>query len=139
MEEYECDEAFFGDENLQLIGSEAVKSHPHNCVGVIHAWHEGKMLKGTGFLLASSLVLTVAHNVVSRQGVQYTNIAFYPGVSGDLTPNNGYKVIDRRFPREYQQEVNNETYDYALLKIEGQVKVKGDQYIELGVNYVKQK
>jgi V8-like Glu-specific endopeptidase len=42
-----------------------------------------RLCRGTGFLIASDLVLTVAHNVYSREEkAQNVNIIFYPGVSG---------------------------------------------------------
>jgi V8-like Glu-specific endopeptidase len=41
---------------------------------------------GTGFLIASDLVFTVAHNIFSKmKRVENGNLVFYPGVSGNLS------------------------------------------------------
>jgi V8-like Glu-specific endopeptidase len=96
-----------------------------------------ELQRGTGFLIASDLVLTVAHNVYSREDrTRSVNMVFCPGVSGEITPDNTYKVINMRFPDGYRTCPGKETinYDYALLKLDR--KVVRQQYIELGLNYV---
>lgn len=111
---------------------------PNSCVGAILATYKGKPMKGTGFLLSSNLVLTVAHNVCSREGVEINDILFYPGVSGDHTLKDSYRVIDKRLPPEYKKEGKKLIdCDYALLKLDRHV--EGKEFIELGVNYIKQK
>jgi V8-like Glu-specific endopeptidase len=67
-------------------------------VGVIHFRNgQGQLGTGTGFLISSDLVLTVAHNIYSRkQGVRHTQILFFPGVSGSLPA--AFKVKDVRYP-----------------------------------------
>ena len=83
-EEIYCDEAYFGEQGHEVNTAEEAKEHPHNCTGIIYATKGGKPIVGTGFLIASDLVLTAAHNVVSQQGAKYADIRFYPGVSGPL-------------------------------------------------------
>lgn len=101
---------------------------------------KGKIpISGTGFLIGSDIVLTAAHNVVSLQGVKYTNINFYPGTSGPLDEKKRYEVIDMRFETEYIGGANGVTHDYALLKIDRPVKVQGAKYIEIGLGYISQK
>lgn len=130
-------EAGFGDLGLKIMNAEAVREFPHNCVGVIKVNTNDKYLVGTGFLLASDIVLTVAHNVYSRlEKREYAGLCFYPGVSWEHDPAEGYRVIDMRFPKEFisAEESEKTKYDYALLKLDGHV--QGAQFIELGVNYV---
>lgn len=132
--EYEVD---FGDLGIKFMDAETVKEFPHNCVGVIKARHNNKLLVGTGFLVASDLVLTVAHNAYSKQEQRtYAGLCFYPGVSGGHKPAGGYRVIDMRLPEEFISAEGSEKakYDYALLKLDRHV--QGAQIIELGVNYV---
>lgn len=70
--------------------------------------------------------------------MEYTDILFYPGVSGDHTRKDSYRVIDKRFPQEYKEEGKKLIdYDYALLKLDRHV--EGNEFIELGVNYINQK
>jgi V8-like Glu-specific endopeptidase len=96
-----------------------------------------QLLKGTGFLIASDLVLTVAHNAYSRSDkADSVNMVFYPGATDKLTPDNAYKVIDVRLPSQYRTCPGSESlrYDYALLKLDR--RVVREQYIELGLDYV---
>jgi hypothetical protein len=62
---------------------------------------------------------------------------FYPGISGGL-PSTGLKVIDARYPAEFESCLSADQldYDYALLKLEDKVIRKS--YIELGIDYVHQ-
>jgi hypothetical protein len=62
---------------------------------------------------------------------------FYPGVSGRINKENGYKVVAIRFPDLYRTCSGKETlkYDYALLKLDR--KVPRSKYIELGLGYVQ--
>ena len=118
--------------------SASVRGFPHRCVGVIYAEHGKEMLIGTGFLLASNLVLTVAHNLYSRKSKSYlTNLVFYPGVSSEHNQKNGLKAIEWRLPQEYISSEGQDPikYDYALLKLEGHV--EGGEFLELGVSYKK--
>ena len=116
--------------------SASARGYPHRCVGIIYAWYGKQLLVGTGFLLASNLVLTVAHNLYSRERKSFlTNLVFYPGVSGEHNQKNGLKVVDWRLPQEYisAEGLDPIKYDYALLKLEGHV--EGAEFLELGVNY----
>jgi V8-like Glu-specific endopeptidase len=116
-----------------------VKDFPHDCVGVIYGEYSNKLVVGTGFLIGSDLVLTVAHNLSSKGGkVEYQNLVFYPGVSGSLLPENAYKVASHRCPQQYAAapEGKDLEYDYALLKLDR--RVHREKYIELGVNYILQ-
>lgn len=68
---------------------------PYKCVGVIYAWYDHKYAIGTGFIIGERFVLTVAHNVYSRKKASYfSDLVFYPGVSGEHKQNGGFKVID---------------------------------------------
>jgi V8-like Glu-specific endopeptidase len=131
------DERDFGDVAEKVSAAKA-REHPHNCIGYLmfsFSFEERK--RGTGFLIAADLVLTVAHNVYSRADhTSSVNIVFCPGVSSEITPDNTYKVINVRFPNGYRTCPGKETinYDYALLKLDR--KVVRQQYIELGLNYV---
>ena len=99
MEEIYGNEKDFGDTNLKIMSPVSVRDFPHRCVGVIYAWEGKKLTVGTGFLLASNLVLTVAHNLYSRDSKTYlTNLVFYAGVSGEHGQKNGHRVIDWRLP-----------------------------------------
>jgi V8-like Glu-specific endopeptidase len=115
-----------------------VRAFPNDCVGVLHfRTSHGQLGTGTGFLIASDLVLTVAHSIYSRKlGERYREFLFYPGVSGDLPI--AVRVKDIRYPKEFESCLSAEQlqYDYALLKLEG--KVMRSSYIELGVGYVNQ-
>ena len=136
MEEGYGNEKDFGDKNLKIMSPVSVRDFPHRCVGVIYAEEGGKLIVGTGFLLASNLVLTVGHNLYSRHSKNYlTNLVFYPGVSGEHNQKNGLKVIDWRLPQEYVSAEGQEPikHDYALLKLEGHV--AGAEFLELGVSY----
>ena len=78
----------------------------------------------------------MAHNVYSRKHKSFlSNLVFYPGVSGDHNQKNGLKVIDWRLPQEYisTEGIDPIKYDYALLKLEGNV--AGAEFLELGANY----
>jgi V8-like Glu-specific endopeptidase len=112
---------------------------PHNCVGVIYGEYSDKLVVGTGFLIGSDLVLTVAHNLYSKRiKIEYKNLVFYPGVSGSLDHENAYKVASYRYPQQYpaSPEGKDLEYDYALLKLER--RVQRERYIELGINYIFQ-
>jgi V8-like Glu-specific endopeptidase len=88
------------DAALEIISSTMVKVFPHDCVGVLYSKHEDGFVVGTGFLIASDLVLTVARSICSRKrGLEYANVVFYPGVSGSPSPKNAHKVVDYRFPK----------------------------------------
>jgi V8-like Glu-specific endopeptidase len=64
-----------------------------------------ELLRGTGFLIAADLVLTVAHNVYNTDdGTINGDFAFYPGASGKLTPATACKVSSMRFPDEYREK-----------------------------------
>jgi V8-like Glu-specific endopeptidase len=73
---------------------------------------------GTGFLIASNLVLTVAHNIYQRSikdDLPKETLEFFVGVSGDL-PEKGQKVADYRYPQEFRKlAASDVTHDYALL------------------------
>ena len=93
--------------------------------------------KGTGFLIASDLILTLAHNLYDKKtGDCYINngeVHIYPGVSGPLSK--PFKVLDYRFPEAFMtcSEKEKRKYDYALLKIDG--KIERSKYFSLGVNF----
>ena len=118
------------------MDSVSVREFPHRSVGVIYAWYGKQLFVGTGFLLASNLVLTVAHKLYSRKNKSFlTNLVFYPGVSEKHGQKNGHRVIDWRLPEEYISAEGQDPikYDYALLKLEGNV--AGGEFLELGVSY----
>jgi len=57
----------FGDEHEDLTQYE-VSKFPNNCIGILS--FTGKLQsneKGTGFLVGSDLVLTVAHNIFGKK------------------------------------------------------------------------
>ena len=57
---------------------------------------------GTGFLVASNLVLTVAHNLFCRTDkLQMNNAYFFPGLADVADNKKGYKIIDYRLTNEY--------------------------------------
>lgn len=86
---------------------------------------------GTGFLISSDLVLTVAHNIYGN-GYLNTDIRFYPGANGNLEAS--YKVINQRFPPEWRKKATSTIEnDYALLKLD--TKIYLDQYFTLGFDY----
>ena len=90
------------------------------------------IMVGTGFLIAGDLVLTVAHNIYSRQrGECFKDLVFYPGVSGELTNVHPIKVVDYRYPKQFESCLSQETidHDYALLKLER--RVERPSYIQL--------
>ena len=93
--------------------------------------------KGTGFLIASDLILTLAHNLYDRKADDYYfkngEAHIYPGVSGPLSK--PFKVLDYRFPEEFKtcSAKDKRKYDYALLKIEGKIEL--GKYFSLGVNF----
>jgi V8-like Glu-specific endopeptidase len=81
------------------MNSFSMSEFPHNCVGVLYFTNKNKLMVGTGFLIASDLVLTVAHNIYSKwEKAEHKNLVFYPGVSGDLYKSNAYKVACYRYP-----------------------------------------
>lgn len=97
-------------------------------------------MNGTGFLIASNLVLTVAHNVYYREKEnkgRFKDLVFYPGVSGNLKNKNvdACKIVDVRYPKEYESCKPEEfkKYDYALLKLDRSV--YRPAYIQLGLDY----
>jgi V8-like Glu-specific endopeptidase len=73
----------FGDE-VEVLDEKEVSKFPYNCIGYLRFRGQGgNPGKGTGFLIAPDLVLTVAHNVYSQSyRKEYTDFLFYPGVSG---------------------------------------------------------
>jgi V8-like Glu-specific endopeptidase len=79
--------------------------YPHNCIGyLLFRNSSNDLFRGTGFLIAADLVLTVAHNAYNRDdGTINRDFAFYPGASGELTPATAYKVSSMRFPDEYRE------------------------------------
>ena len=94
--------------------------------------------KGTGFLIASDLILTLAHNLYDRKADDYYfkngEVHIYPGVSGPLSK--PFKVLDYRFPEEFKTCIGGKEtrkYDYALLKIDGKIDL--GKYFSLGVNF----
>jgi V8-like Glu-specific endopeptidase len=112
---------------------------PHDCIGYLCFRDSfGRLGRGTAFLIASDLVLTVAHNIYSKDyGVQYKDFVFHPGVSGELSQANAFKVKGIRYPEEYQacRLEDSLRYDYALLKLDR--KIIKEQYIELGLDYIQ--
>lgn len=78
------------DEKTTLTEIIQVSSHEHHdrlhrYIGPIISEHNKQKVFGTGILISSNLVLTVAHNVYhSRQRRENTNIQFYPGFKGHL-------------------------------------------------------
>ena len=100
---------------------------------------DAAIMVGTGFLIAGDLVLTVAHNIYSRKrGECFKDLVFYPGVSGELTNVLPIKVVDYRYPKQFESCLSQETidHDYALLKLER--RVERPSYIQLGLSYAKQ-
>jgi V8-like Glu-specific endopeptidase len=90
----------FEDAALEIISSTMVKVFPHDCVGVLYSKHENGLMVGTGFQIASDLVLTVARSIYSRDNfLEYENVVFYPGASGSFSPETAHKVVDYRFPK----------------------------------------
>jgi V8-like Glu-specific endopeptidase len=103
------DEIDFGDKDLKIMNSSSAKDFPHDCVGVIYGDYSKKLVVGTGFLIGSDLVLTVAHNLSSKcDKVEFQNLVFYPGVSGSLLPENAYKVASHRYPHQYAAAASKE-------------------------------
>jgi V8-like Glu-specific endopeptidase len=43
-----------------------MKDFPHDCVGAIYGEYANQLIVGTGFLIGSDIVLTVAHNLSSK-------------------------------------------------------------------------
>jgi V8-like Glu-specific endopeptidase len=57
----------YGDKDFIVLNEQSVRAFPNDCVGVLHfRGRQGKLGTGTGFLIASDLVLTVAHNICER-------------------------------------------------------------------------
>lgn len=113
LEEQHCiNELNFHDKNYHGLSQGEAQAFPYNCVGALYENPEfpaalggDNYSFGTGFLIASDLVLTVAHNVYSKNGkVNFAHLVFYPGVSGQLKDSTGYKVVDFRYPKEYTFE-----------------------------------
>jgi V8-like Glu-specific endopeptidase len=81
------DEVSFEDKDLKTMSSSSMMNFPYDCVGIIYGEYSNKLVVGTGFLIGSDLVLTVAHNIYSKLNkVNFQNLVFYPGVSGSLLP-----------------------------------------------------
>jgi len=56
----------------------------------------------TGFLVASNLVLTAAHNLYCKTNtLRMENVHFFPGLRDVADNSKGYKVIDHRFNEKY--------------------------------------
>jgi V8-like Glu-specific endopeptidase len=69
-------------DNFHIVKSKEAKFFPHDCIGLLSFKNNKKKLVGTAFLIASDLVLTVAHNIYCREeGQDFTDLKFYPGVS----------------------------------------------------------
>jgi V8-like Glu-specific endopeptidase len=63
----EGDEKDFQDE-VEYLDNEEAKVFPHDCIGLVKFRNKhNHSLVGTGFLIASDLVLTVAHNIYSQK------------------------------------------------------------------------
>lgn len=74
---------------------------------------------GTGILIGSDLVLTVAHNVYDYDGTKekYANIVFIPGINEEAIPFGKFNVIESYVPDKYLETWKQE--DYALLVVDG--------------------
>jgi V8-like Glu-specific endopeptidase len=61
-----------------------VKAFHHDCIGLLRFRNKhNHSMMGTGFLIASDLVLTAAQNIYSQEEKgAHNNITFYPGISG---------------------------------------------------------
>ena len=131
---YQC--ASFGDK-CDIVNKRSVSEFPYNCIGALY-YNDGgdRQFIGTGFLIASNLVLTVAHNIYPLQykkEIPKENLQFFIGVSGDL-PDQGHKVADYRYPPEFRSaKASDVTHDYALIRLDGGI--SRPQYIELGLQY----
>jgi V8-like Glu-specific endopeptidase len=65
-----------------MLESRQAKMFPYDCIGLLAYKKHQKKIIGTAFLIASDLVLTVAHNIYCREKEQdFTDFTFYPGVS----------------------------------------------------------
>jgi len=66
--EHFIDEIDFPDKHkLKPVTSQDAKTYPFNCIGLlIGKTQQGKDVIGTGFLIASDLVLTAAHNILPK-------------------------------------------------------------------------
>ena len=127
MEDDYINEAEFGD-FIQTVKSEDLPKFPYNCVGYFFIRLGNKYIKGTGFLIGQDLVLTAAHNICSNEGNLFPDIKFYPGISGELRPQDACEVADVRIPPEYKtSSISDPQFDYALVKLKRSV--PRDRYI----------
>jgi V8-like Glu-specific endopeptidase len=80
VDEVEC-----RGEELCMVKAEEMNEVMHRNIGAIVSSHPNKNAPayGTGFLISDNLVLTCGHNIYDRhEQVYFSNILFYPGVSG---------------------------------------------------------
>lgn len=137
MEDSYQNEIKFENDIVEVMDSESVRKYPNRCAGVIYARHGKISSVGTGFLIASNLVVTVAHNIYSRELKSFlSDLTFFPAVSGKHNQKGGLKVVDWRLPQEYisNEGIDPIKYDFALLKLEANV--EGAEFLGMGGNYV---
>lgn len=97
---------FLGD-RLDKVSEREKLEFPYNCIGLIRFKDNSNgSYIGTGFLIASDLVLTVAHNIFSRSSqLPHKDITFFPGINGPEETYEfpyGLKVKSYRFCEEYK-------------------------------------
>ncbi len=98
-----------------------------------------QVVRGSGLLISSDLVLTAAHNLYyNMQQIDTKRVNLYPGQLGQLK--RPYKIEEVYIPKEFKEnpKISNTFYDYALIKLSETYKAEGKQeFIPLSHNFKK--
>lgn len=78
------DEKAILNERISRIEGEKLKEVLHRSIGCITYLDKDQQIQyGTGFMIASDIVITAAHNLYDKDyDFQYTDFKFYLGISG---------------------------------------------------------
>jgi hypothetical protein len=104
-----------------MVAQENMQKRLHRFTSAI-IWEEaGQIGRGTGFLVSSNLIITVAHNLFNR-GIRVGKeaIKIYVGAYGELK--NPCTVQKVYIPEEYLAKKLPE-FDYSLIKLNEKVEM----------------
>ena len=111
-----------GDDERSVVNNPQNKT-PYRSIGIVRATFEnGTILRGTGFLVAPSRVVTSAHVCYKSEYGNAINVTFTPCPSGTFAPFGTISVSSTCIPYDYtyafgpnSNEDVKSRYDYAVL------------------------